>query len=327
MPAFTFAENIVSKSGKTVEGKLIEKTDKYIKIDFQGVPLTYYFDEIESIDGKEIEQPVKELRQESPRAVDEKALESKVADTAGEVNVYLNTGEVIRGKLAKKTDDSIVIKKQGNILTFSPNEVLKIEENNIIKPVLKSQKFPFSTAIITYKFSGVQVGSGEVDIDVAGNKINESSSTSITFSGQTIPREGRQMYDGKAYYDFDLKHAIVVKEENKADAFSKIFKERELVDYYAGEEKFLGKDCKVYKTPSGSFLFWNGIKLREEIKNSPIGSYVKEAVNIQQDVSIPEDRFKITSGVKILTTEEAMKEMQEMFKGLGEKLKNTKCNK
>jgi hypothetical protein len=38
-----FAETIVLKSGKTIEGKLIEKTDEHIKIDFQGVPLTYFF--------------------------------------------------------------------------------------------------------------------------------------------------------------------------------------------------------------------------------------------------------------------------------------------
>ena len=45
-----YAETIVFKSGAAIEGKLLEKTDKYIKIDFQGVPLTYFFDEIESID-------------------------------------------------------------------------------------------------------------------------------------------------------------------------------------------------------------------------------------------------------------------------------------
>jgi len=53
VPTLASAEIIVLKSGKTMEGKLIEKTDKYIKIDFQGVPLTYYFDEIQSIDGEE----------------------------------------------------------------------------------------------------------------------------------------------------------------------------------------------------------------------------------------------------------------------------------
>ena len=49
--SFVYAETILLKSGKSVEGKLLEKTGKYIKIDFQGVPLTYFFDEIESIDG------------------------------------------------------------------------------------------------------------------------------------------------------------------------------------------------------------------------------------------------------------------------------------
>jgi len=52
-----FAETIVLKSGETVEGKLIEKTDKYIKIDFQGVPLTYFFDEVKSIDGAKLIPP------------------------------------------------------------------------------------------------------------------------------------------------------------------------------------------------------------------------------------------------------------------------------
>lgn len=47
----SFAETVYLKSGKKVEGKVIERTDKYIKIDFKGVSLTYGFDEIESIDG------------------------------------------------------------------------------------------------------------------------------------------------------------------------------------------------------------------------------------------------------------------------------------
>jgi tetratricopeptide (TPR) repeat protein len=49
-----FAETIILKSGKTIEGKILEKTDKYIKIDLQGVPLTYFLDEIESIDGAKL---------------------------------------------------------------------------------------------------------------------------------------------------------------------------------------------------------------------------------------------------------------------------------
>lgn len=326
-PALIFAEIIVLKSGQSIEGKLIEKKDKYIKIDFQGVPLTYFFDEIDSIDGKKIQPPAKEQLKEPLKTVDEKILESKNADTLAEVNVYLNTGEVIKGKLTKKTNDIIVIEKQGNILTFNASEVAKIEEEGIIKPVLKSQKFPFSTAMITYKYSGARVGNAEAVVDVAGNRINLSGSTSVNFAGQIVLSKERKMYDGAAYYDFVLKDKIVIREEKKVDAFSVIFDEQALADYYVGEEKFLSKDCKVYKTPTGTFMFWKGIELREDIKNSPVGNYVKEAVDIRRDVPIPEDRFKVPSDVKVLTAEEAMQEIQKMFKDMGEKLKNTKPNK
>jgi len=50
-PILSSAETIVLKSGQTIEGKIIEKTDKYIKIDFEGVPLTYFMDEIDKVEG------------------------------------------------------------------------------------------------------------------------------------------------------------------------------------------------------------------------------------------------------------------------------------
>lgn len=50
---FGFAESIVFKSGKTMEAQIIEKGDEYIKVDFLGLPITYYFENIESIDGKD----------------------------------------------------------------------------------------------------------------------------------------------------------------------------------------------------------------------------------------------------------------------------------
>jgi hypothetical protein len=44
-----FSETIFLKSGQKVEGKIIEKNDDYVKLDFFGVQLTYYKDEIASI--------------------------------------------------------------------------------------------------------------------------------------------------------------------------------------------------------------------------------------------------------------------------------------
>ena len=44
------AETIILKSGKQVEGMIIEKADDYIKIDISGTPVTYDIDEIERIE-------------------------------------------------------------------------------------------------------------------------------------------------------------------------------------------------------------------------------------------------------------------------------------
>lgn len=52
------AETIVLKSGKSVEGKIIEKTDKSIKVDIEGIIVTYYLDEIENINSDELDYSV-----------------------------------------------------------------------------------------------------------------------------------------------------------------------------------------------------------------------------------------------------------------------------
>jgi hypothetical protein len=53
-----FSEIIILKSGKTVEGRIIEETNKYVKIDSMGILLTYWRADIERIDRSE--SPVKE---------------------------------------------------------------------------------------------------------------------------------------------------------------------------------------------------------------------------------------------------------------------------
>ncbi|UCC95573.1 MAG: hypothetical protein JSW40_02190 [Candidatus Omnitrophota bacterium] len=45
-----FAEKITLKSGKTLEGKIIQETDSFIKVDFSGILLTYYKDDIANIE-------------------------------------------------------------------------------------------------------------------------------------------------------------------------------------------------------------------------------------------------------------------------------------
>ncbi|MBD3245597.1 MAG: tetratricopeptide repeat protein [Candidatus Omnitrophica bacterium] len=54
------AENILLKSGKTIEAPVIEKTEERIKVDISGVPITYYLEDIESIDNVKITGDVRD---------------------------------------------------------------------------------------------------------------------------------------------------------------------------------------------------------------------------------------------------------------------------
>lgn len=54
LPLVCLAETVTLKSGKTVEGRIIDKTDKYLKMDFQGVLLTFFLDEIQAINGEKV---------------------------------------------------------------------------------------------------------------------------------------------------------------------------------------------------------------------------------------------------------------------------------
>ena len=54
LPLSGFATTIVLKSGKTAEGKYLNQTDESITIEIEGIALTYYFDQIETIDEHEI---------------------------------------------------------------------------------------------------------------------------------------------------------------------------------------------------------------------------------------------------------------------------------
>ena len=52
-----FAQTVYLKDGKSIQGQIVEKTDKFIKLNVKGVTLTYYNDEIERIDGVAAQGP------------------------------------------------------------------------------------------------------------------------------------------------------------------------------------------------------------------------------------------------------------------------------
>lgn len=49
-----YADTIILKSGKQIEATIVEKTTEFIRVDIEGIQITYYLDEIETINGERI---------------------------------------------------------------------------------------------------------------------------------------------------------------------------------------------------------------------------------------------------------------------------------
>jgi len=56
-----YCETIKLKTGKYIKAPIVEKTESFIKLDIENIPITYYYEQIESIDG----EPVSLIKEES----------------------------------------------------------------------------------------------------------------------------------------------------------------------------------------------------------------------------------------------------------------------
>lgn len=65
----SFAETVTLKSGKKVEGKILEQDKNYVKVDVEGIPVSYWAEEIESVvssDGRTIVFEKTEIQEVAP---------------------------------------------------------------------------------------------------------------------------------------------------------------------------------------------------------------------------------------------------------------------
>lgn len=157
LPVFTFAETIVLKTGKTVKGKLIEKNNKYIKIDFHGVPLTYYLDEIKSVDGKSI-KVISYNQMVSSATKESQALLKNSPDSA----LTYNQGGVTH-RMQGNQDDAIIsaveatnVAEQYVVINAGRDQGIKVGDNFELsrEHYLSAHVVVFEVADITCKARG-----------------------------------------------------------------------------------------------------------------------------------------------------------------------------
>ena len=55
-----FADTVILRSGQKISGDIVERNTDAVRVQFEGVTLTYYMDELQSINGEMVEQPVSE---------------------------------------------------------------------------------------------------------------------------------------------------------------------------------------------------------------------------------------------------------------------------
>jgi hypothetical protein len=194
----TFAETVVLKSGKIVDGKIIEKTDKYIKIDLYGIPVTYYMDDIESIDGEKV---IKEnvLFEQTVSEMEEDGIIPEIA--WADISNYWNEVDLITQDLAQKT--APLIKER---LSLKDSEAIK---NNIIsmleqvRPILQKLK-----NIIPPK--GLEF-------------FHENTVSTIEFNNEIISAMSRS--DINAASNIEL--ALIIKNRSVTERFKKICQKAE----------------------------------------------------------------------------------------------------
>lgn len=151
------AATITLKSGRTIQGKITERGNDYIRVNFRGVSLTYYLEDIEAIDGEKV-TPLPIEREVSLKPFSDRISASQVFNEVAPATVviiaYLPTGvsqgsgfivdargvvvtnfHVVRGaeRIVVKLKDGRTYPVTG-IIDYSPQKdicVLKIDEINL----------------------------------------------------------------------------------------------------------------------------------------------------------------------------------------------------
>ena len=244
------------------------------------------------------------------------------ASTALADTIHLKNGERVVGTIVKREHDMITVQlKSGGTIPYWLDEIDHIEADvagseadSASAPGVK-EALPFSTAIITYRYSGAQEGTETVYIDV-GRSLTASEGLVQQRLGESINEQHDQkIYDGRISTRIDLKTHLAFTVSLKHDLLTGMFGEHPAPEQRKGQETIAGKICDVYEVAGGQAAFWGQIPLRVDITKHPLGpkfNFTKEAVSMQFDVPLPPRVFEIPSGIEVVTPEQFMQELRKV---------------
>lgn len=183
----------------------------------------------------------------------------------------------------------------------------------------ENPRYPFTTAIVTYRISGsIQEGTQVLTIGDHGRKTRIDRDTTLSIMGNKQKESITEIDDGEWCYRID--HARNTCE--KTPSFSRVAREmvrsmspeqqkayekmgRELAEgrsssgelKRAGKGTVLGRECDVYEAMGMKTWLWNNLPLKKE--SPSLGNMVQEAVELRLDEPLPPDRFAPPKGAAI----------------------------
>ncbi len=132
-----FCETLTLKNGRTIEGRIRERTDRYIKIEVSGVSLTYHLEDIASLDGEPLSLEPTTKQQTGLAVKSSETLHSKtspavvaIMDKRKDREITLGAGFIVNGK-------GIIISSYHTLLdTHNPFVRLKDSQSYPVEKVL-----------------------------------------------------------------------------------------------------------------------------------------------------------------------------------------------
>jgi len=170
-----------------------------------------------------------------------------------------------------------------------------------------SRRYPeLKSAIIKYKVSGMNNGTETVYIDDWGRREAIYKKFTTKLMGIDIERNFMTLIteNGKWVYNIDLNSRTAIKMNNKGfkalQGNSGSNMDVAIGATKIGTEEILGRTCDVWKKgyPYSRAWMWKGVALKKDQDVAAMG-VITEATEIQENISIPEDKLIIPSDVKI----------------------------
>ena len=183
-------------------------------------------------------------------------------------------------------------------------------------PLVKERKYGIKSAIIEYDVSGSQEGSRKLFFDNWGSRQAELSNTTITVGQFSKTANLLNITDGDWQYTINLDTKSGTKSQSQLKElkielegqqyFNELGEQAiiKLGGVKLGTEEFLGKECDVYEFRNIGMRawYWKWVLLKSETRSGPV-SITVTARKIEEDVRVPEDRFRVPDDISLNTVD------------------------